>query len=417
MNRKIQLPYGDTFVELEVPEDKLIGVFEPRSLPPAADSMAELRRALANPVNAPRLREKAKGARSVVIVVEDATRPVPVALLLDAVMEELQAAGIAPGIIKVLVATGLHRAATQKELDTALGRWKGILAINSHDAKNPDGLVHLGKTSLGTDISVNRTFMESEFKILTGDVEYHQFVGYGGGNKGVYPGLADAEAIRTNHSRMDLPGTGSGRIEGNPVRVEIDEVGRMARVDYNLSVAMDAQHHIVAARAGDPFLSFKEACRVIDDMYLVEVPRRAELVIDSPGGHPKDIDFYQSQKAMEEATLVVKPGGNVLTIARCDEGSGSSLFEQWMDESFGPEEIVSRIRENFIMGGHKAYQIAREVQRARLHLYSQLPPGKVRAWMMYPVRSVEDMTKLIAAAASVIVLPQATLTQTRLPQE
>lgn len=134
-----------------------------------------------------------------------------------------------------------------------------------------------GTTSLGTEISINRSFLDADLRITTGDVEYHQFCGYGGGVKCVYPGLADAAAIRANHSRMDLPGTGPGSVDGNPVRREIDEVGRMARVNFNISIAMDAEHRIVAVRAGDPDLSFRQACRFIDKMYAVEVPRRADI--------------------------------------------------------------------------------------------------------------------------------------------
>src|SRR5512136_1971905 len=102
-------------------------------------------------------------------------------------------------------------------------------------------------------------------------------------------------------------------------------------------------------------------------MYAVDVPRRADLVIASPGGYPKDIDLYQSQKAIEAATQIVEPGRNVLVTARCQEGSGSELFETWMQEAYTADDIIGRIRETFVMGGHKAYQIAREVQRANVH--------------------------------------------------
>jgi nickel-dependent lactate racemase len=414
MNREISLPYGNNAVRISVPEQKLLGVFEPRQAPPAPDPAATLREALANPVGAPPLRESARGARKVAVAIEDATRPAPNALILDAVMEELRAAEVATERIRVVVATGLHRPMSADELQGALGRWHGKLQIENHDAKDAEQLVFLGNTTPGTAVSINRSFMEADLKITTGDVEYHQFVGYGGGVKCVFPGLADAEAIQANHARMSLPGTGAGRIDGNPARGEIDEVGRMAGVDFNLSVIMDAEHRIVAARAGDPDRSFRQACELIDRMYEVEVPRRAELVIASAGGHPKDIDLYQSQKAIEEATLVVEPRGDVLAFARCEEGSGSPLFEEWMEEACAPEEILQRIEENFVMGGHKAYQIAREVQRARIHLYSEIPPGRVRAWMMNPIRSTRKIDQLIAAAQSVVVLPQATLTMTRL---
>ncbi|MCX7011636.1 MAG: nickel-dependent lactate racemase [Candidatus Sumerlaeota bacterium] len=407
----IQMPYGRESVSLSIPDHKLIGVFEPRLLPPAPDPAAALRAAIEQPIGVARLRERAREARRIAITIEDATRPVPNALLLDAVMDELQAAGVDPAQVTVIVATGLHRGLSEKEMAESLGRWNGRARIENHDAKNAD-LVPLGVTRLGTRISLNRTFMEADLKILTGDVEYHQFVGYGGGCKSVYPGLADAAAVETNHSRMDMPGTGSGRYEGNPVRQEIEEVGRMARVDFILSVALDSAHRLVAARAGDPVLAFCENCRDIDRMYAVDVPERADLVIASPGGHPKDLDLYQTQKAMEEATHIVKPGGAVLTFAACPEGTGSKLFETWMEEAFDPRDVIERIHAKFVMGGHKAYQIAREAQRATLHLYSQLPPGKVRGWFMHPVRNVEEAQRLVDGAPTISVLPQATLTHT-----
>ncbi|MBC8870654.1 MAG: nickel-dependent lactate racemase [Planctomycetes bacterium] len=409
MSERITLPYGHDTISVCVPRDKLVGVYTPRALAPVSDPAKALREALTEPVSGPPLRDRALGARRVAIAIEDATRPVPNALLVDAVMGELVASGVSADQVNVIVATGLHRPMNDEEFETALGRWHGLVRSESHDAKDPKRLVPLGTTTLGTDISLNRSFMEADLKIITGDVEYHQFCGYGGGAKCVYPGLADAAAIRANHSRMDLPGTGPGLIDGNPVREEVDEVGRMAAVDFGVSVAMDDAHRIVAVRAGDPDTAFRQACRFVDEMYLIEVPCRADLVIASPGGYPKDIDLYQSQKAIEEATQIVKLGGDVLVAARCAEGSGSPKFEAWMDEAYTPDDIIRRIRENFVMGGHKAYQIAREVQRANVHLHSDIPPGRVRSWLMHPVRSMADIDQLIAAAESVIVLPQATL--------
>ena len=406
---KIELPYGHDTITVQVPSEKLVGIFLPRALAPVSDPAQALCDALAHPVSASRLRDMAARARRVAIAIEDATRPVPNALLLDAVMAELEAGGVAPRQVVVVVATGLHRPMSDQELAHALGRWFGVVACENHNANEPQRLTRLGTTSLGTEVSLNRSFLAADLRITTGDVEYHQFCGYGGGVKCVYPGLADAAAIRANHARMDLPGTGPGRLDGNPVRQEIDEVGRLAEVHFNVSVALDAEHRLVAVRAGDPHLSFRQACRFIDEMYAVEVPRRADLVLASPGGHPKDIDLYQSQKAIEEATQVVAPGGDVLVTARCAEGSGSERFEAWMQAAYTADDIIRRIRENFVMGGHKAYQIARAVQRANIHLYSEIPPGRVRCWLMNPVRSLPDIDGLIARSPSVLVLPQATL--------
>jgi nickel-dependent lactate racemase len=302
---------------------------------------------------------------------------------------------------------------TKGEIDALLGRWKGIVPFENHDP-HATSLINVGTTSLGTEIRINRTFIKADLKILTGDVEYHQFCGYGGGAKSVYPGLASAEAIRQNHSRLDLEGTGPGLLAGNPVRAEIDEVGRMVGVDFLLTVVLDPEHKIVSIHAGDLDREFRKACEVVDRIYRVETPKRSDLVIATPGGHPKDLTLYQSQKAIAAAVRLVKPGGRVVILAECKEGSGSDRFENWMEEAFKPDDIHERIRNSFQMGGHKAYQIAQSVKQADIYFYSSIVPGKIRSWFMEPLRTLEDIQRLIDQARKILILPQATTTLTNI---
>jgi len=410
VKRRIALAYDRGSLEFEAPLEKLIGCFEPNRLPPLQDVGGDLRRCLREPVGAAPLREIAAGKRSAAVVIDDSTRSVPSALLLDAVMEELDAAGIDAGNVTVLAATGLHRPMTGEELRQAVGRWHGRVRVENHDANNADRLLRVGATSLGTELLVNRKYLEADLKILTGDVEHHQFCGFGGGAKSVYPGLADAEAIRRNHSRMDVEGAGPGQLDGNPVRAEIEEAGRMAGADFLLTLVLDPEHRVVSVHAGGVELAFREACAEVDRMYRVAVPELADLVVASAGGYPKDGTLYQAQKALTAAARLVRPGGEILLAAACREGSGSVLFEEWMEAASTPDEVIERIRRSFVMGGHKAYQVAREVKRARVHLYSTLPEEKVRSWFMHPVADWTGAAALAAEARTVSVLPQATLT-------
>jgi nickel-dependent lactate racemase len=404
------LSYGRGSIEFKVPEEKLVGYFEPQRPPPLRDVQGELRRSLRKPRGSKPLREIAVGKQSAVVVIDDSTRSVPSAVLLDAVMEELEEAGLEKRSVTVLVATGLHRPMTDQELRQAVGRWHGRVLVENHDASNANRLSHVGVTSLGTEVFVNQTYMEADLKILTGDVEHHQFCGFGGGAKSVFPGLADAESIRWNHSRMDLAGTGPGKLDGNPVREEIDEIAKLAGVDFLLAVVLNPEHRIVSLHAGNVEQAFREACAEADRMYRVAVPTHADLVIASAGGHPKDATLYQAQKALTAAVRIGRPGGDVLLVAACLEGSGSALFEEWMEGARTPDELIERTGRSFIMGGHKAYQVAKEVKRVRVHLYSKLPPDKVRSWFMQPVVARAEAVSLIAEARTISVLPQATLT-------
>jgi len=395
---------------LEVPDHQLEGIYAPHERPGVPDVAAEVRRALQVPLGTEPLSRLARGKRRAVLVVDDATRAVPNSQILPPLLAELQAAGLKENQISVLVARGLHRRSTPAELRATLGEYAHRIKISNHEPDDPQQLVFLGRTRLGTNVYLNKEFLRADLKILVGDVEYHQFAGYGGGAKSVYPGLADRESIRLSHSRLDLPGTGPGRLQGNPVREEIDEVGRMAGVDFGLNVVLNSRNQVVRAFAGDLMGAFQAAVQLCDEIYKVQVPCRVGMVIASAGGYPKDIDLYQAQKALEGATRLVRKGGKVILLAECREGHGSPVCYEWMSAARTLEDIFHRIREAFVMGGHKAYQLARELAWAKVYLLSAMEPELVRKFFLHPLQGTAETEQIIRAEREIAVLPQATST-------
>ncbi len=411
---EVRFPYGKGHLELDLPDEKLVGVYQPREMPGVPHLRAEVERALAAPVGSHPLRDLAQGRRTAAIVVDDVTRSVPNPELLPSVVDELRAGGVALSDVTVVVATGLHRPLRESELEATLGELS--LRIVNHDAGSKSELVSIGRTSLGQEIRVNRSFMSADLKVLVGDVEYHQFCGYGGGAKSVYPGIADAESIRHNHSMMEVEGAGPGRWKGNPVRQEIEEVSRMAGVDFALNVVMNSRKQVVRAEAGSVLDAFLAGTRTVDEMYRIEVPEAVDLVIAAAGGHPKDLNLYQAQKAVAAGRRIVHRGGTIAVIAECPEGHGSELFDRWMNEATSLDEIAERLRAKFVMGGHKAYQFARDIGWADVCLLSAIPPGQVRSYFMTPLADARDLAALVERAGTVAALPQATLTLAETPE-
>lgn len=407
---KIALGYGDRKLELEFPPEQRISVYEPKERSGVKDLRAEIRKALSHPIGSKRLREIAKTAKRAAILVDDITRAVPTKDILLPLVDELLAGRIKQDDVMVIVARGIHRRLRDDEFEAILGPLSGKIRIQNHEPDDKSQLTFLNKTRLGTSVYLNRFFLEADLKILTGDIEFHQFVGYGGGAKSVFPGIADRQSIELSHSRMDLEGTGAGRIEGNPVREEVDEVGRMAGVDFIINVVLNSRREVVEAFAGDMMEAFLSGVRLCDEMYKVEVPRRADIVIASAGGYPRDIDLYQSQKAVESAVRVVKKGGKVILVAECREGHGSELFCKWMEEAESIDDIFPRIKEKFVMGGHKAYQFAREIKWADIYLLSAIESKLIEKFFMHPLSNPDEIAHLIGSEDEVIVLPQATLT-------
>jgi lactate racemase len=405
---KARLKYGRSDIGLSFADKQVMGVYRPVGRKPLKDLNQAVRKALARPIGTKRLVQMARPGHKVVILVDDATRSVPTAELLVPIVDELTKAGVPKKNICALVAAGLHRKMKRKELDAVLGPLEGKIRIINHD---PDkNLTYLGKTRLGTRIYLNRTFMEADIKILTGDVEFHQFCGYGGGAKSVHPGVADSESIRLVHSRMELKGTGPGRIKGNPVRREIDEVGRMAGVDFIVNVVLNPANEVAKVVCGDVIEAFLAGTAVCDKIYRIEVPNRADVVIASAGGFPKDIDLYQAQKALQSAKHIVKKRGKIILLAECREGHGSPLSLRWAREAGDVEDIIRRLRKKFVMGGHKAYQLATAVEWADVYVYSALKANVVRQFFMHPLSNIDEIYNVIGDSDTVAVLPQASAT-------
>ncbi|PIZ40780.1 MAG: hypothetical protein COY42_20735 [Armatimonadetes bacterium CG_4_10_14_0_8_um_filter_66_14] len=412
--RECELAYGRATVRVRLPADAEVAVYAPADLPAVADPLATLRQALSSPLDSPPLPALAHPGQQVAIVIDDLSRPAPTAVMLQAVLEDLETAGVRRTDLLILCAVGLHRPLTPEELRALVGPAACDLELLNHDPHDPAQLQFLTTTSLGTPLHLNRRFVEADLKILTGDVEYHQFVGYGGGAKSVYPGIADAEAIRLSHSRMELPGAEAGEIDGNPVRREIDEAGRAAGVDFVLQAVLNSRQEVVGAFAGDLDSAFRAGAKLVDAQYLLEIPRPVDTVLVSPGGYPRDLDLYQAQKSVSSAAKIVEPGGNVVLVAEAREGAGSALFVQWMTEAPTLDDVIRRARAEFVMGGHKAYQFARAMQHAHLFVYSSLPQADIRKLKMQPLASVTALEALLAGSRRLAVLPQGTLSLARL---
>jgi nickel-dependent lactate racemase len=140
-----------------------------------------------------------------------------------------------------------------------------------------------------------------------------------------------------------------------------------------------------------------------------------DLVIASAGGHPKDLNLYQAQKALAHAALVTRGGGVVIVVAACPEGAGSRGYEAWMQGVRSHEEVFARFeREPFRVGPHKAFLMSRDAARVRTFLVSGMKPELVRRLLLGPAKSMQEALGLILpdlpADARVGIMPRASST-------
>jgi nickel-dependent lactate racemase len=249
---------------------------------------------------------------------------------------------------------------------------KRVKVIN-HDCKAQD-LVYVGTTQKhGTKVYLNRVFAEADVRILTGDVCFHYYAGYGGGRKSVLPGVSAEETIKHNHAMLLDPNAKTGVLEGNPVHEDMAEAARLAKIDFVLNVVTNGKGEVIKAFAGDLEQTFIEGVKVVDEMYRVIVDRKADIVVVSSGGNPADLNLFQAYKGVDNALKVVKRGGVIVLVAECPESHGNQVFYDWMVK-FGDLKAVEReIKRNFILGGHRAYYLLEALQNHKIILVSSMP--------------------------------------------
>lgn len=405
----VDLAYGQGQVSVHVPGPNLIGVYAPVTDSETVDQKSLVAAAMAHPIGTARLREIVRRGQRIAILTSDLTRPCPSQELLPFVLEELAAAGIPDADVTIVMGLGLHRPMTPVEIEKALGReFSRRFRVLNHDI---DDTVSLGVTQRGTPVEIFRPVMEADARICLGVLEYHYFAGYSGGAKGIFPACASRAAVTANHSMMVRPEAVTGRIQGNPVRADLEEAAAMAGVDFILNVVVDTEHRVVGAVAGDMIAAHRRGCELIAERGTIPIPHTADIVIASSGGFPKDINMYQAQKALENASYFVRDGGILILVAECPEGYGEPTFESWMHDASSPQDLLTRIQREFVLGGHKAAAIAAVQARVSIYVVSSQSPEEMRRVGLTPFSdpqaALDAALKKLGKDSQVIVLPLA----------
>jgi nickel-dependent lactate racemase len=387
----VWLSYGKTEICARIPTRNFLGAIEPRERHGVANSTSEIERALSQPIGTKRLSEIAKQGDRVAIVIDDATRATPSYLMTSPLLDELNRAGVKNEDVTIIFGCGSHRDVKPDEMESLLGEeaLRKVKAIN-HDYKSGDQ-VFLGKTSFDTKVYVNKVFAEADVKVLTGDVGLHYYAGYGGGRKSVLPAVSSAETIRHNHAMLLYPKAATGVLDGNPVHEDMTEAAKLAKVDFVLNIVMNSKQELVRAFAGDLEQAFYEGVKLVDEMYKVTIDRRADIVIVSSGGYPFDVDLFQAYKGIDNALEAVKRGGVIVLVAECSGGHGNKIFYEWMASFSDLKRMEKEIRKRFILGGHKAYYLAKALQRVKIILVSVMPDYyAVNTFKLRTARALND---------------------------
>ena len=404
---KLDIGIGQGTQPVTVPDENLIKVLMANPVEHDLTGEEEVKRALSAPIGTPLLRDIVHPGEKIAIITSDISRPMPTHVVMPALLDELYAAGCKAEDISLVFALGSHRKQTEEERKKLAGEraYAEITCIDS----DPEDTVHVGVTKHGTPIDIDRVVATADRRICLGNIEFHYFAGYSGGIKAIFPGCATRAAIQANHSMMVEDAACAGNITTNPLRNDLEEMTEHLTVDFIVNVVLDEHKHLVKAFAGDIQKAHREGCKYLDTMYTVPIPKRADIVIVSQGGAPKDLNLYQTQKALDNAKHAVADGGIIILVGSCKEGLGEHTFEEWLTTAETSGELITRVREDFKLGGHKAAAIAMVLEHARIFLVSDMEDDFVRTIFMEPYHTVQEAydeaVKIKGENASVIVMP------------
>ncbi|EPF31336.1 hypothetical protein HMPREF9194_01682 [Treponema maltophilum ATCC 51939] len=404
---KIELGFGDTTQILNIPDENLSEVLVPNNIEHRMSADEAVKNALEHPIASARLRDIVKPGEKIAIITSDITRPMPTYAVMPFLLDELSSAGVSDKNITLVFALGSHRKHSDAEKIKLAGEetFRRIACVDGDTAD----CVHLGVTSRGTPVDIVRCVAEADRRICLGNIEYHYFAGYSGGAKAIMPGVSTRDAIQSNHRMMIEKEACAGNLDTNPLRQDIEEAARMCGIDFILNVVLDEHKKIIYAVAGDSVKAHRQGCRFLDTLYGKRIKQKADIVVVSQGGAPKDLNLYQTQKALDNAKHAVKDGGIIVLVGSCKEGLGEKVFEEWMTGAEKSADLIARIKKEFRLGGHKAAAIALVLEYADIYLVSDMEDAFVKKLFFTPFKTVQDAFNAALEKkgknASVLVMP------------
>lgn len=320
----------------------------------------QMRAAIQQPIESPRLSELARGKKKVVILFDDLPKPTPTSKIVPFVLEELHAGGITDDQIRFLCAPGTHRPLIYPEFAAKLGA--DIVArypVYNHSIW--ENLVYLGTTSRGTPVHVNREFASCDLRIGIGSLIPHGLAGFGGGGKLVLPGISGIDTIEYHHKHQaqtaDLSGL-RGSVEGNTFRLDIEEAARMAGLHFKVDAVLNNKREVVGLFAGDFVAEHRVGSKLAYEVYYTEPAREADVVVAN--AYPDDGQFVRSIWAFGKS---LREGGDAVLIVNSHEGENLHQYSGRFGSDFGGRgwapgrraQHVDKARNLFVLSPHLSY--------------------------------------------------------------
>lgn len=352
---------------------------------------------------------------SVAVVVADKTRLCGYPEFLPVLFDTLKSFGALWDKITVFIAYGTHRRQTHEESVAAYGDPYKKLRFVHHDCLDNNSFVNLGKTSRATPVLIRRDILEADFLITFGAISHHYFAGYGGGRKLIFPGLGQREAIYHNHGlfldqerRTLSPLCQSGILDENPLAEDLAEYETFLPADLAIHGILDSMGNVCDLLPGAGTDHFRRACAQHGKNCEMVCNREYDMVIASCGGYPKDINFIQSHKAIDNAAKFVRDGGRLIVLAECFDSVGSATFLPWFNMG-DLGSVFNKLSENYEGNGGTALSMMSKLQRIRILMVTELNDSVCGTMGVEKISVDQAKMEVKQFSGSLAVIPNADL--------
>jgi len=397
-DRTLSLKYGSTSLSFKIPSDNLLGILAPGKISPPCDTVRFIESILDTPTYGPPFSEIFRRGERITLVVSDITRYTGSRVYLPILINRLNTIGVGDDDIRIVFALGIHRQHLPREHRIIIGEeiYKRV-RVYDHNASDSKNLTYLGRTERGAKVELNSMVAETDKIILTGTIGFHYLAGFGGGRKSILPGVASFDSCIDAHLQVLNPPDPGGKhpkartgvLEGNPFHEVMVQACEMLCPIFLFNTILSNDKEIVAVAAGEYISAHEHGCDLLSRDFSPELEEKADLVIVSCGGFPKDINFIQAHKCIDYAMNVLKHGGVMIILAECSDGFGNPTFLDWFkyDDLL---DLEKALRKNFEINGQTAYSTMIKAGNARIILVSGLAGDDVKRMSITPAESIDQ---------------------------
>ncbi|MFD3157882.1 nickel-dependent lactate racemase [Haloimpatiens sp. FM7330] len=404
--KNFQMNYGDKSLGFSLDEKNILQIIESNEYINDKSEEKVIEEAIKNPIGSPRLKELVHPGETVCVVIPDATRTWQKTYkFLYKIVDELNEGGVDDKDILFISALGTHRKQTEEEHRQLLGeKLSARFKVMDHDCYDKDNLKYMGQTTYGTPVWINKKALECDHIVLTGGIVYHFLVGWSGGKKYVLPGISSYETVMANHALSLSPKMGggthpnvrSGNIVNNPVHEDMLQAAAFVKPTFMFNVVMGPDGNIAGAVAGNYIEAHAKGRKLVDKIDGVQIKEKADVVIATAGGYPKDINLYQSIKTFINAREAAKEGGTIIAVTECREGLGGNEEVQNMILNYNT--LLDRekaLREDYSISKFVGYYVCETAEKFNFILVSKLDPKLVEKANITVVDSIEKALDLV----------------------